>query len=263
MQTIVPAVRHASRIVLSRRRDETTVRDVRLYSWRMHISTRRTHVHPFPIVPPHVPPQSCTDIPLNRFKIDLPPPQSLIATPCPPLGLPALHLTPQPPLRPPAPPQLRPHQPPRPYFVGWITHLSSNNVSPPNTAPINTPSGFSACLICVNVPTISPIQCRPEPDTTASICSVEASSAMRGWARRSDVGCWIFSTGTVGLVGVYVHWIALVLGGWGNLEMRDEGRGNEGTRERGRAVRREGGKREGLMCWMGHVAGRRFKLSGG
>lgn len=77
------------------------------------------------------------------------------------------------------------------------TYLSSNNVSPPSTAPKNTPSGFNACLICVSAPTISPTQCMPEPETIASIWSAAASWAMRGWASRSERGCWMRSTGTV------------------------------------------------------------------
>ncbi len=61
--------------------------------------------------------------------------------------------------------------------------LSSNNVSPPKIAPTNTPSGFSTCRICVkaprvrtswaslvwtDAPTISPTQCNPLVEMTAS-----------------------------------------------------------------------------------------------
>jgi hypothetical protein len=48
------------------------------------------------------------------------------------------------------------------------TYLNSNRLSPPSTAPTNTPSGFRRCLTCVKAPTISPTQCKPPAETIAS-----------------------------------------------------------------------------------------------
>lgn len=60
--------------------------------------------------------------------------------------------------------------------ASWREVRSSNNVSPPRTAAMKTPSGFRRCFACVKAPTMSPTQCRPPALTIASTLSTYGSS---------------------------------------------------------------------------------------
>ena len=81
------------------------------------------------------------------------------------------------------------------WYVSEETYRSSNKLSPPKTAPTNTPSGFSRCFTWVRAPTISPTQCRPPAETIASTWSRRDSSF--GSASKRDGEAWIRSGSSV------------------------------------------------------------------
>lgn len=81
------------------------------------------------------------------------------------------------------------------FSMAKVTHLNSNKLSPPSTAPTNTPSGLRRCLTCVKEPTMSPIQCRPPALTTAS--TVSRIPANRESWKRCDGDACILSGSTV------------------------------------------------------------------